>query len=127
MDMMEMRFRMMAMMGGGGMQLPTGWHFMQITNPTDITLGNGLANLCANNIPSCQYAIGVVDYDYSQGAPSGNGVAIDFTWLNGVSGSYYHRTVNSAYDNATRPMTDAYLCNIPQGKTIAVLYLEQFE
>ena len=119
MDMMEMRFRMMAAMGGGN-RLPEGWHEMQIINPSAITLGGQLATLLENTLPNCLFAVGVVLDEYSDTLPENSSV-FTFTWTGTGAGSRFQRYYNGVSVDA-RTITDTYACKIAQGTKILIFY-----
>ena len=103
----------------------SGWKVTKIRNPSAISLGDGLATLLQNNLPSCQIAIGVVDGDYSNGASSTNGVVFAFIWNGASNGKNYFRTVNGVFDaSSIRPMTSTYACIVPENTVFTVLYVE---
>lgn len=121
--MMQIRRNMMGVIAqmAQGESLPVGWHKLELTNSSAITLGGELATFCSNNIPSCFIATGIVLNDYSDTAPE-SGSPYTFVWLGDGSSSRFFRYNNGVPNGDGRQLTNTYACKIPQGTKIIVYY-----
>ena len=74
------------------------WNSMQITNSTAIRLGNELANWLQTALPKCTIAIGILNYDWSNGTPTTTGIVYEFFWIGRAESSSFLRVLNNTFE-----------------------------
>lgn len=102
--------------------LPNGWKATTLNVTEDSTRADALALLLAD-IPECQYALCVLDADYST-PPTINNRFVNAFWTGSTNGSTWWRYRDSNYVHVTA-FTSAYDCQLRAGDVITVLYLEK--
>lgn len=118
MDVMNMR-RLLMFPG----ELSTGWKIIQITASEAHTRANTIATWLTDAIPSCQYAIGVLDRDW-QTPPSVDSTLTSFMWLNGQTGSVWQRYRSGAFGQLSN-WSSPYDAQVADGAVFTVAYLER--
>lgn len=101
--------------------LPNGWKTTTLNVTKDSVAANALVSLFAD-IPECQYALCVLDADYST-TPTPNRFVSAF-WTGSTTGSTWQRYRSGEY-NQQNVFAYNYDCILYEGDVITVLYLEK--
>lgn len=115
-------------MSGAREELLSGWKRIKITCPERITLGDGLLNWLKNDLPSCQFALGVLDADFSDMTAIQNNTCYEFVVKDinssSIDATAYKRIRLGVFTTNDVQMTSSYACVVERGATFVVFYIE---